>query len=551
MKTLNLYRLLQMAFATILLTFSLPSAAMAHDADADAYVNELATGSDDCSSWADACTDLQIALEVASDLDGDGDVEIWIAAGTYTPSKTYVADGEIRGICGQLGDCPSTDNAAMQTFNLTEVAGALDAPRKEVRLYGGFDGTERSLGERAVEDQPAVTLSDGSQFRGGGSHVFANETILSGDIGEIGENTDNVWHVITLSDDVDLKGINVTLDGLTVQEGNANGPGNVFTGTLPYDHMSGGGIYSFLARGATVHTDLTLRDISVRDNDGARRGGGLRYKDFFEEAGSGGLTVIDSTFTDNFVPISNSAIRFHGADFTVLNSIIRNNVNASRSGAVVPILGGIGIIRDSLFKDNSSGRECGAICPAAFAGLGIGGTLTIQDNVFDSNSAEVVGGAMVYSGSDPTARINTVGNIFLNNSSGTNGGGALLIRRPGVFTLTGNTFQGNAATGAGGAISTGTLPFLAFDPPDEVIIIGDTYTDNEAGGNGGALNFDDGVNVALCEVEVERNEAGGSGGGLYAANEAVVDIAESKFKKNEPDNINDDGTVTLTFFRKM
>ena len=549
MKTLNIYRLLLMAFATIFITFSLPFAAMADAGAADAFVDENATGVGDCSSWADACTDLQSALEVASDLDGDGDVEIWIATGTYKPSVTYTVSGVLRGACGIDGSCFASDDVAMQTFNLTEVAGALDAPRKEVRLYGGFDGTERSLGEREVEDQPRFTLSDGSRFKDGGSHVFANETILSGDIGVIGDNADNVWHVITLSDDVALKGINVTLDGLTVQEGNANGPGDVFAGTLPYDHKSAGGIYSFLAAGATVHTGLTLSDITVRDNVGAERGGGLRYKDFFEESGSGGVIVLDSSFINNTVADKSSALRFHGADLSISNSVFKDNTSVLGSGALAPLLGGTGSIRDNLFVNNISGGLGGALASAALGGLGSDGELLVQNNTFDSNSASRGGGAILYVGTVPTGRTETVGNIFLNNSGGTLGGGAVIIIRSGIFTFTDNTFQDNSSLGAGGAIIARAAG--PNGPPDEVIIIGDHFTDNIAGGNGGGLSFGDGVEAALCKVKAKGNEAGGSGGGLYAAGAGtIVNIAKSKFKKNEPDNIDDDDTATLTFFKK-
>lgn len=77
------------------------------------YVNDDATGAGDGSSWADAFPLLQPALGMA--VAGD---QVWVAVGTYAP---------------------------ITSANPTEFIALVDG----VALYGGFDGTEATLGERA------------------------------------------------------------------------------------------------------------------------------------------------------------------------------------------------------------------------------------------------------------------------------------------------------------------------------------------------------------------------------------------------------------------
>jgi len=102
------------------------------------YVNASAAGGDG-TSWENAFTDLQDALAAA--LSGE---EIWVAAGTYTPTNN--------------GD---------RTVSFILKSG--------VKIYGGFAGGEKALRERSSNPSLAV---------------------LSGDIGTIDHDTDNSYHVV-------------------------------------------------------------------------------------------------------------------------------------------------------------------------------------------------------------------------------------------------------------------------------------------------------------------------------------------------------------------
>jgi hypothetical protein len=110
-------------------------------------------------SWATAYRTVQEGIDSARDAGGG---EVWVGSGVYSPTST-------------------TDRGAS-----TEL-------RSGVALYGGFAGTETARDER--------------DWR-------ANETILSGDIGVPGDNSDNSYHVVQGAEDS-------AIDGFTIAGGNA------------------------------------------------------------------------------------------------------------------------------------------------------------------------------------------------------------------------------------------------------------------------------------------------------------------------------------------
>ncbi len=122
----------------------------------------------DGTSWANAFTELQTAIDVASSND-----EIWVARGIYYPTFYTVVN-----------------DPRSATFYIN----------KAVTIYGGFDGTETAFNQRA------------GLFR---------ETVLSGDIGLQGLRRDNADHVVS------VKGFGSKLDGVKITDGNSrlNGGG--------------------------------------------------------------------------------------------------------------------------------------------------------------------------------------------------------------------------------------------------------------------------------------------------------------------------------------
>lgn len=134
------------------------------------YVNPIATGNNDGTSWADAYLDARDAFNNSNDNDN-----VWIAQGTYVRNTT-----DRNAVFGWITD--------------------------SLHVYGGFsgDGTETSIDQRDWDAYP---------------------TIFSGDIGVVGDSTDNVYTVFTGSLGVVSANGRLTysyVDGIKVTGGNAD-----------------------------------------------------------------------------------------------------------------------------------------------------------------------------------------------------------------------------------------------------------------------------------------------------------------------------------------
>ena len=240
------------------------------------YVDQNATGANDGTSWANAFTDLQDAIAILQD-----NGKIWIAQGTYTPG--------------------ATDRNSSFIINKTNV-----------KLYGGFNGTETALNQR--------------DFR-------ANETILSGDLlgndaGNITGNTriDNAYHVIEVDKNL------VVIDGLTIRDGFANSSG---------DNAAGGGIF----KKKSVKT-LTVKNSTIKNNL-AYNSAGIYAE--YTTSGVGTLTIESCVFDNNLARLSASfsAWARTGGTFTfkISNSLFSNNETKNLSGSNNGIAGSAGWLR--------------------------------------------------------------------------------------------------------------------------------------------------------------------------------------------------------------
>lgn len=168
--------------------------------NATTFVKNGATGNG--TSWNNAFGTLTEALAHAQ----AGD-EIWVAAGTYTPTK---------------------NNDRTAYFGI----------KSGVKVYGGFVGTETALNQRSSK---------------------LNKTILSGEIGKpgIADNSYNVLYIENANQ-------NTLIDGFIITGGNANGEGEAATRT-----RCGGALYNSGVNGVSKPTLANCIFEQNKGRDGA------------------------------------------------------------------------------------------------------------------------------------------------------------------------------------------------------------------------------------------------------------------------------------------
>jgi len=405
------------------------------------YVNALAGGQNNGSSWTNAFTDLQRALSQA----GAGN-HIWVAQGIYYPG---------------------TDRT--NSFQCMPW----------VSMFGGFSGVEVSRSQRDWNAHP---------------------TVLSGDIGVPGDKSDNVYHVVLGASQAVLDGFTVTggnanRNGVWLDQSGGGIEGSYDTSgftvancrvTGNWASSSGGGAYNAIVVDSVICSNTaqygggtyggTSLNCTILGN-GANYGGGA-YEAYLTScvvasnvATQGGGGTFGGTNL-NCTILGNSASYCGGIySGTVLDSVICSNAATQNGGGV-----GYATVMDSIICSN-----------AAQSGGGVSGGTSVRSLVYN-NSATICGGGAAWDACLTNC-------LIASNSATWYGGGAYqVILVSCLITSNSATWYGGGAYGStnlnctitgnsanyGGGAYTSTLTNCIV------------YFNNAATGpnfNGGALSY--------------------------------------------------------------
>ncbi len=328
-----------------------PSALYAGGLYGNAYVKSTATGLGDGSSWTNAYTSLQEAIDKAN----NGDI-ICVAKGTYLPTH----------ILGQ-------DTIRNATFYIN----------KSIVLYGGFigePGTEGSFEDR----NPNV-------------HV----TILSGDVGVVGETSDNAFHVVYFDHVSD----STRLDGFVIADGNSiNGGGFDGTGAGIFNNATAGrshpviancvirnnlasenagGMLNHAAEGG--HGNPRLTNCSFIQNEG---GGGGAFSNYTDTEGEANPMLINCIFKGNTARTAGGGVMNVIAHSAISAPILINCVMTGNhspfNSAIQGIATGTGAAKPELINCTVSGNSGGAIRVVDFGAQG--SIIKIRNSIIYGNA---------------------------------------------------------------------------------------------------------------------------------------------------------------------
>ncbi len=277
------------------------------------YVAPTAAGvsGGDGSSWKSPLTDLQQAIELAS----LNKAQVWVKAGTYKPARR--------------------EEGRIAAFILYD----------NIKLYGGFDGTETMLTQR------------------GAGHA----TILSA------RTTDGDFrypHVLYGAN-------NAALDGLTIRDGKADG--------MTYNGKGGGLLAyhagkTFLPHDPAVGFTLTINNCRFEDNEALEGGAVYTF-------GKAALTVTETVFTNNRAVYGGAVMDREGNRSSYTRCSFTGNSATADGGAYYADYGSHVTFSGNTFSGNSAKEHGGAIYLISRASQLEATEVSVEGGDFSNNTA--------------------------------------------------------------------------------------------------------------------------------------------------------------------
>lgn len=276
------------------------------------------------TSWASAKKDVQAAINAAA----SGD-EIWVKAGTYLPTLD------------PNGNAAPTDPKD-KSFYITT---------KDVKLYGGFAGTETTNTQR---------------------NPTTNTTILSGDLDGSG-GTNDAYHVLLTVNRTSA----CVVDGFTISGGRADGSGTalVTTPATTVYRGFGGGIYN---EGSSPAISSCILLANNGDN-----GGGMYNS-------NSNPTVTFCTFLANMISSYGGGICNYSSSPTLSFCIFSANSAGNNGGGMFNITSSNPVVSSCLFVANTAGTSGGGMYSITNSNP------DVSSCTFSANTAGTSGGGIYY-----------------------------------------------------------------------------------------------------------------------------------------------------------
>lgn len=401
--------------------------------DSILYVKKGSTGNG--SSWANAIGELGNALNSVYNVSGNVIKQIWVAQGSYTPlfGPTFIT-------------CPALLNERFRTFYL----------KNNVKMYGGFIGTETILTQRNWTSNPTILTGD-----------FNND-----DVG-FTNNTENAYHVVLSVNDSST----TVLDGFIIKGGNAVQAGfftpfveNAFINTI-----NGGGINN-------INSNTSYANMTIIGNAGDVGGGVSNTSDYNTSSNIiFSNTTISGNEAGNGGGIYNARLTGSPANIyiklTLNNTTISGN-SAYRGGGIYSYFDTIKL-SNVIISDNTAYKQGGGV--ASDASNQNFNNVTISNNSTSLPENSYGGGMYIISTEGQYAVFNSsLNNVIINNNSSYYGGGVYI-----------NADSSN--------ISLSNV----------------TISNNSSGSRGGGIYISGNTNTSLSKVIIKNNTASNYGGGMY------------------------------------
>lgn len=345
------------------------------------YVDADAGGANSGTSWANAYTHLQDALD-QTNANGGTDFEIWVAEGVYTPDDESIGSEHTAG-------------SESEYFTLKY---------NNVQLYGGFAGNETSRDQRDWTTHPTILSGDidGNDTNADGNHIAETSADIQGD---------NADHVLYL--DGENFGI---IDEATVIDGSAITAGQADDNFSPSDR--GGGLYC-AGVGGGHECSPSLVNVSFSGNSANESGGGMF--DNGNPSGNSSPSLVNVSFSGNSAGVYGGGMlnfgAFGGKSSPSLVNISFNSNSAGSSGGGMYNYGYSGESNPSLvnvsFNGNLAYHGGGGMLNDGYAGNSSPSLVNVS---FSGNSA-AYGGGMYNAGSSGTSSPSLVNVILWGNTA--------------------------------------------------------------------------------------------------------------------------------------